>query len=204
MGRTNVTGFPVLSIALKFLAGRAIHKKHPNGHARSVPPRARSSIYHKRETPIRIRIITILPTLHLSISASAPLKASEKSQETNAPITGMVCEVSKTPKRTPLCNIDNNNKTLYIRSASTISPTYTSLSSIPQRHPLNPIDQRPPTISLQLSVLHPLLRPLLMRPRNPPDHALEKQDLVAHAFADEDAARVLVDDRLFVLLVRSQ
>jgi hypothetical protein len=41
-----------------------------------------------------------------------------------------------------------------------------------------------------------------MRPRNPPNHALEKQDLVAHAFLDENAARVLVDDGLFVLLVR--
>lgn len=71
--------------------------------------------------------------------------------------------------------------------------------SITQRHPLNPIDQRPPAISLQLRILHPLLRPLLMRPRDPPDHALEEQHLVPHALLDEHAARVLVDDRLLVL-----
>ena len=39
-----------------------------------------------------------------------------------------------------------------------------------------------------------------MRPGNPPDHALEEDDLVAHALLDEDAAGVLVDDGLFVLL----
>ena len=38
-----------------------------------------------------------------------------------------------------------------------------------------------------------------MRPGNPPDHALEEDDLVAHALLDEDAAGVLVDDGLLVL-----
>jgi hypothetical protein len=38
-----------------------------------------------------------------------------------------------------------------------------------------------------------------MRPGNPPDHALEEDDLIAHALLDEDAARVLIDDGLLVL-----
>jgi hypothetical protein len=40
-----------------------------------------------------------------------------------------------------------------------------------------------------------------MRPGNPPDHALEEDDLVAHALLDEDAAGVLVDDGLLVLFL---
>jgi len=75
-----------------------------------------------------------------------------------------------------------------------------SIESITQRHTLNTIHQSPPAIRLQLGILDALLRPLLMRPGNPPDHALEEDDLVAHAFLDEDAARVLVDDGLLVLL----
>ena len=38
-----------------------------------------------------------------------------------------------------------------------------------------------------------------MRPGNPPDHALEEDDLVAYALLDENAAGMLVDNRLFVL-----
>jgi hypothetical protein len=78
-------------------------------------------------------------------------------------------------------------------------PNSTLTLSITQRHAFHTIDQSPPAIGLQLSVLNPLLRPVLMRPRDAPDHALEKQDLVAHALSDKDAARVLVDDRLLVL-----
>jgi hypothetical protein len=121
----------------------------------------------------------------------------------------MVCEVSNNPKNNAAMQTSTTTAKHYIYdqlqqhhfhlcSSPHQQSTPTSIS-IPQRHPLNPINQRPPAISLQLSILHPLLRPVLMRPRNPPNHALEKQDLVAHAFADENAARVLVDDRLFVL-----
>lgn len=38
-----------------------------------------------------------------------------------------------------------------------------------------------------------------MRSRDPPDHALEEDDLISHAFANENAACVLVDDGLLVL-----
>jgi hypothetical protein len=109
----------------------------------------------------------------------------------------MVCEVSKKKKnRTPLCN--NQQNIIYKITSHHPLPINRS-TSIPQRHPLNPIHKPPPAIRLQLRILDPLLRPVLMRPGNPPNHALEKQNLVPHAFFDKHAARVLVDDRLFVL-----
>ena len=70
---------------------------------------------------------------------------------------------------------------------------------VAQWHAFHAVDQSPPAIGLELGVLDPLLRPLLMCPRDAPDHALEEDDLVSHALFDEDAARVLVDDRLLVL-----
>jgi hypothetical protein len=106
------------------------------------------------------------------------------------------------------CTVDKTyNTTTNVRFSPINQPidtpidqsTNRSIESITQRHPLNTIHQRPPAIRLQLSVLDALLRPVLMRPRDPPDHALEEDDLVAHALLDEDAARVLVDDGLLVL-----
>lgn len=71
--------------------------------------------------------------------------------------------------------------------------------SVTQRHALNPIDQTPPAVSLKLCVLHPLLRPLLVRSRNAPDRALEEDDLVAHTLLNEHATSMLIDNRLLVL-----
>ena len=70
---------------------------------------------------------------------------------------------------------------------------------VAQRHAFHAVDQSPPAISLELGVLDSLLRPLLVCPRDAPDHALEEDDLVSHALFDEHTARVLVDDRLLVL-----
>lgn len=77
--------------------------------------------------------------------------------------------------------------------------TSASDRSVTKRHPLNPINQPSPAIRLQLRILNPLLRPLLMQPRNPRNRALEKHNLVPHALLDKNSARVLVDDRLLVL-----
>jgi hypothetical protein len=189
--------------------------KHFNGHARSVPPR---DVLQRIVSPTRnfdqnkTNKHTFNPT---SANLDFPERGSKKPRN-HAPIRGMVCEVSKNPKNNAAMQTSTTTKhyvydqqgqfhaslpsTSPHLSTPLLSPHQQSTpTSIPQRHPLNPINQRPPAISLQLSILHPLLRPILMRPRNPPNHALEKQDLVAHALADENAARVLVDDRLFVL-----
>lgn len=68
------------------------------------------------------------------------------------------------------------------------------------RHALHLFTQRPPIIRLKLRVLDTFLRPLLVQTTNVVLRFLEEEELVADAFADEDAARVLLDNGFLVLV----
>lgn len=78
-------------------------------------------------------------------------------------------------------------------------PPVTDLITPTQRHPLHLISKRPPIIRLQLSILNPLLCPVLMQPRHQILRMLEIIDFIPDAFLDEDATSVLRNYRLFVL-----
>lgn len=76
--------------------------------------------------------------------------------------------------------------------------TYYSLL-LSHRHALHFLTQRPPIVSLQLGVLDPFLRPLLMQSGHMILALLEESEFVADAFCDEDAAGMLLDNGFLVL-----
>jgi hypothetical protein len=77
-------------------------------------------------------------------------------------------------------------------------------SLVALRHALHRVRQRAEILHLQLRRLDSLLRPILMQPADVVLRALEEEQFVAHALLDEDAAGVLVDDGLFVLVMISK
>jgi len=66
-------------------------------------------------------------------------------------------------------------------------------------HILNFVAQGFPIINLHLCILHPLLTPVIVQPRNTILRALEGLNFVADALFDEHTSCVLVDNGLFVL-----
>jgi hypothetical protein len=68
-----------------------------------------------------------------------------------------------------------------------------------QRHHLNGLHKPSPAICLQLRILDPLLRPILVQPGNHVLAILEVIKFVADALLDEDTAGMLRNNRLFVL-----
>jgi len=70
---------------------------------------------------------------------------------------------------------------------------------ISQRHALDRIDHATEVVGMQFRVLDALLRPVLIESRDSGLRRIEGLDLVTHALFDEDTARVLLDDVLFVL-----
>ena len=68
-------------------------------------------------------------------------------------------------------------------------------------HALHLLTQGTPIICLELSVFDAFLGPFLIETRNMVLRLLEEEELVADAFADEDATGVLLDNGLFVLLL---
>lgn len=68
-----------------------------------------------------------------------------------------------------------------------------------QRHSLDLFAKRPPVVRLELRILDTLLAPVLMQLAGVILRVLEVEQLVADALLDEDAAGVLLHDRLLVL-----
>lgn len=73
------------------------------------------------------------------------------------------------------------------------------LSLIAHGHTLDSVYQSSKVVGLQLSIFHALLCPVLVQSADAVLRVVEVQDLISHTFLDEDAASVLIDDRLFVL-----
>lgn len=67
------------------------------------------------------------------------------------------------------------------------------------RHALDLLTERSPIVRLQLRVLDALLAPLLVQPGDVVLALLEEQELVTNTLFDEDAAGMLLHDRLLVL-----
>jgi hypothetical protein len=68
-----------------------------------------------------------------------------------------------------------------------------------RRHTLHLFTKRAPVIRLEFSILDSFLRPLLMETTNVILGFLEEEEFVTDAFADEDAAGVLLDNGFLVL-----
>ena len=71
---------------------------------------------------------------------------------------------------------------------------------LPKRHRLHLIRQTPPIVRMQLGVLDQLLAPVLVQATDVVLGALEESELMQETFLDEDAASVLGDNGLFVLI----
>lgn len=68
------------------------------------------------------------------------------------------------------------------------------------RHTLHLFTQGAPIVCLQLGILDAFLGPFLVQTTNVVLRFLEEEQLVADAFADEDAAGVLLDNGFLVLM----
>lgn len=71
---------------------------------------------------------------------------------------------------------------------------------VAERHAFQVVQQAPPVISEHLRILHTLLRPVLIPPRDVILSVLEMNQLIAKTFLDEYRAVVLVDNGFLVLL----
>jgi hypothetical protein len=71
--------------------------------------------------------------------------------------------------------------------------------SLAEGHALHLVSQLPPIVRLQFRVLDALSGPVLVQTRDLELRGLEVDYLVTDALLDEDAARMLIDDGLFVL-----
>lgn len=71
---------------------------------------------------------------------------------------------------------------------------------LPQRHALELIQQPAPVVCQHLGVLDALARPVLIPPADVVLRRLECDELISQALLDKDAAVVLLNNRLLVLL----
>jgi hypothetical protein len=85
------------------------------------------------------------------------------------------------------------------KQASTTLNASSSSPLLSNRHTLHLLGQGAPIIRLQLSILDTFLRPFLMQSTNVILALLEEEKFIADAFADEDAAGMLLDNGLLVL-----
>lgn len=81
---------------------------------------------------------------------------------------------------------------------------YTWRPALARWHILNLLSARPPVLCLCFSVLGPVCHPVLMPSSNVVLQCHECANLISHAFFDEHAPRVLVNNRLLVLHTRCQ
>ncbi len=105
-----------------------------------------------------------------------------------------------TPTFSPISRHEAGNRSnSFVLLCRSVIPRSLLLHLFAQGHSFQLVQQSPPVIRQQLSILDPFLCPILVPPRNVVLRALEGDELVADALLDKYGVVVLLHDRFLVL-----